>query len=125
MHARAQAPEPHLLSQLTGVSATQRTEAGDLAVSWRNSGSVDEQRYQLNVTVAPGLAVTTRLVLPSVDSGGSVSECGRLLWQDGEVAVGAEAEPLRARVGIDAAQRSVLEVRHGSGHYAFSWRGSL
>ena len=122
MHARAQAPEPHLLSQLTGVSATQRTEAGDLAVSWRNSGSVDEQRYQLNVTVAPGLAVTTRLVLPT---GGSVSESGRLLWQDGEVAVGAEAEPLRARVGIDAAQRSVLEVRHGSGHYAFSWRGSL
>ena len=122
MHARAQAPEPHLLSQLTAVSATQRTEAGDLAVSWRNSGSVDEQRYQLDVTVAPGLALTTRLVLPL---GGSVSESGRLLWQDGEVAFGAEAELLRARVGIDAAQRSVLEMRHGSGHYAFSWRGSL
>ena len=123
MHARAQAPEPHLLSQMTGVSATQRTEGGDLAVSWRRSGSVDEQRYNLNVTVAPGLAATTRLVLPT--DGGSVSESGRLLWQDGEVAVGAEAEPLRARAGIDVAQRSVLEVRHGSGRYAFSWRGSL
>ena len=112
-----------MLSWLTGVSATQRTEGGDLAVSWRRSGSVGEQRYNLNVTVAPGLATTTRLVLPT--DGGSVSESGRLLWQDGEVAVGAEAELLRALVGIDAAQRSVLEVRHGSGHYAFSWRGSL
>ena len=53
-----------MLSRLTGVSATQRTEGGDLAVSWRRSGSVGEQRYNLNVTVAPGLALTTRLVLP-------------------------------------------------------------